>query len=197
MVPHAAHSRCRMLLSIAAGGLVVACPTETALAKGLFETFFEALGFRPAEVRPWVAPRPEHHTLRRRPPKARFVSLPPAQNAKQPAKPAAMSDAEIVAGILSDSTLRRGDIVIFPSGPRVFKGATSSSHKIPDFEDIRSSGFVADATRTKVLAITGFGAADMNVRVVKSSAGRARKGIRPRGWDAETVGSVLVDPGPR
>lgn len=166
---------------------------------GLFEALFGALGLHPpAQERPWMAPAPVHRTLRRRPPKPRLANLPPAQDAKQPAKPpAAISDAEVVAKILSDATLRRGDIVVFPSGPKVFEGAASHAHRISDFDDIRSSTFIADATRAKVLAMTGLVAADMNIRVVKTTAGRTRAGTRARGGDVEAVGSVQVEPGSR
>jgi hypothetical protein len=55
----------------------------------------------------------------------------PAQ-AKQPQ---VMSDGELVATILTDPSLRKGDIVMFPDGARVYRGSGRfSSHRASDFE---------------------------------------------------------------
>jgi hypothetical protein len=72
------------------------------------------------------------------------------------AKPARLTpDSEIVASLMKDSTLRRGDIVVFPDGPRVFKGAAgSSTHKESDFEDLHATQLVGRTTRGAVLTAT-------------------------------------------
>jgi hypothetical protein len=138
---------------LAAGCLFVAAPMGSAQAGGLFEAFFAALGFRAPALHPGFAPR--HRQPTRRPvPKVEFASLPPAEEIKT-AKPAvAPTDDEIVASILNDSTLRRGDIVVFPTGPRVFKGTPKRSHGMADFEDLRTSSSVAAGARADVLART-------------------------------------------
>src|SRR4051812_40192858 len=60
--------------------------------------------------------------------------------------------------LLADRTLRRGDIVVFPDGPRVFTGRAGSRHEVSDF--IRSSDAdVANPTR-KALAAMRVGAND-------------------------------------
>jgi hypothetical protein len=47
-----------------------------------------------------------------------------------------LTDAELVARILTDPTLRAGDVVEFPSGPRVYTGkGRFSSHRISDFAE--------------------------------------------------------------
>jgi hypothetical protein len=57
-----------------------------------------------------------------------------------------VSDAERIATIMSDPTLRRGDIVEFPDGPRLYRGnGRFSSHRVSDFEDVREAGLVSSA----------------------------------------------------
>jgi hypothetical protein len=50
-------------------------------------------------------------------------------------------DAELVESILTDPTLRRGDVVEFPDGPRVYRGSGRfSAHRVIDFEQVREAG---------------------------------------------------------
>src|SRR5215218_5466108 len=59
------------------------------------------------------------------------------------AKPARITpNAELVASLMADPTLRRGDVVVFPDGPRVYKGERGSSHGFRDFEPIQVSRLV-------------------------------------------------------
>jgi hypothetical protein len=52
-----------------------------------------------------------------------------------------MPSVELVENILSDPTLRRGDVIEFPDGPRVYKGnGRFSAHKVSDFEQVREAG---------------------------------------------------------
>jgi hypothetical protein len=154
MLAQGAGCQVRKLCWLALGGLLVAAPMGSAQAGGLFEALFPGLRFRPPVFRPWLAPR-HRPAARRAAPKVEFVSLPPADEIK-PAKPAvAPTDAELVASILNDSTLRRGDIVVFPTGPKVFKGTPKRSHAMADFEDLHTSSAIAAGARTEVLARTG------------------------------------------
>ncbi|ACA19254.1 conserved hypothetical protein [Methylobacterium sp. 4-46] len=63
--------------------------------------------------------------------------------------------SEARAALLRDPTLRHGDIVIMPEGPRVFVGAAGSAkHRPGEFEDVRRSRVVNDQTRRELLART-------------------------------------------
>jgi len=52
--------------------------------------------------------------------------------------------------LLADATLRDGDIVVFPEGPRVFKGRVGTKHHLDDFVAITNTS-VGSRTR-KLLA---------------------------------------------
>ena len=58
-----------------------------------------------------------------------------------------------VALLLQDSTLRPGDVVMFPDGPKVFTGG-SGRHSRADFQDINRSNAVPKDLRKAVLALT-------------------------------------------
>src|SRR5215207_3804064 len=86
---------------------------------------------------------PEHapRTIRRRP---KVVRTDP------PKAPGEMTNP--VPQLLADSTLRRGDIVTFPEGPKVFNGQPGTQHALTDFVPVsRAGGIVPHHTR-KVLA---------------------------------------------
>jgi len=121
---------------------------EPARALGIFEALF---GIRSQRFEPsygyYVPPPVRRRVIVKRPRLTiKLASLPPVREMpKVPKDPVVLSDAEIVAGLLADPTLRRGDIVVFPKGPKVFTGAPGSSHSPHDFEDVRSSSAVADS----------------------------------------------------
>ncbi|HEX2510424.1 MAG TPA: hypothetical protein VHK66_07880 [Microvirga sp.] len=106
---------------------------------------------------PFVQPffRPYREPARRAKPKPN-VPADAAPAMPTEAKPARLTpDAELVANFMKDSTLRRGDIVVFPDGPRVFKGtAGSSTHRASDFEDLHATHLVGRTTRSAVLTAT-------------------------------------------
>ncbi|HEV2560373.1 MAG TPA: hypothetical protein VGU45_17255 [Microvirga sp.] len=70
------------------------------------------------------------------------------------AKPARVApDEELVDALMRDSTLQRGDIVVFPDGPRVFNGnGRFTSHRMDDFETLSTSKLVNERTRREVTA---------------------------------------------
>jgi hypothetical protein len=71
------------------------------------------------------------------------------------AKPARIkADREIVADVMNDPSLQRGDIVVFPGGPRVFTGRSGSHRSARDFEPLDQSRLVASRTRAGILAAT-------------------------------------------
>ncbi|WP_091139338.1 hypothetical protein [Microvirga guangxiensis] len=45
-----------------------------------------------------------------------------------------------VPALLADSTLRRGDMVMFPDGLRVFAGRPGGPHKLTDFKPLAQAG---------------------------------------------------------
>jgi len=84
--------------------------------------------------------------------------------------------------LLTDPTLRNGDIVVFPDGPRVFKGSPGHKHQLKDFVAITQRS-VAPSTR-KLLAAMKIGPNDAWSQDI-SAPGR-----RIAASDVETTGSV-------
>ncbi len=60
--------------------------------------------------------------------------------------------ANPVPQLLADSTLRSGDLVMFPGGLRVFTGRTGSDHALADFEPLARSGKAVPAATRKMVA---------------------------------------------
>jgi hypothetical protein len=90
----------------------------------------------------------ERPVIRRRP-KPVVSSEPP----KVPAAPKAPGEVtNPVPALLSDSTLRRGDMVMFPDGLRVFTGSEGGQHKLSDFQPLARNGKSASADTRKLLA---------------------------------------------
>jgi hypothetical protein len=71
---------------------------------------------------------------------------------KKPIQPKPPSEiANPVPALLADSTLRPGDMVMFPDGLRVFTGKPGSSHKLADFKPLAQAGkHLSRATRKLV-----------------------------------------------
>src|SRR5215210_3136661 len=176
---------------------------EPAQALGIFESLF---GIRSQRFEPpygyYEPPPVRRRVIVKRPrPKVELASLPPVREMpKVPKDPVVLSDAEVVAGLLKDPTLRRGDIVVFPKGPKVFTGAPGSSHSPRDFENLRSSSAVADNTRRAVLALTRKTPQAASVKIAASPP-RALRATRRDGprlvGDVTVTGSVPVGTGAR
>jgi hypothetical protein len=58
-----------------------------------------------------------------------------------------------LAALLRDPTLRHGDIVMFPNGPRVFRGEPGSRHSPNDFAPLAAARDMAPSIRKIVLAM--------------------------------------------
>jgi hypothetical protein len=58
-----------------------------------------------------------------------------------------------VAALMKDSTLRGGDIVVLPDGPKVFKGGRTTPHRLSDFENVRRTKLVGEKTRRQLTAM--------------------------------------------
>ncbi|TGD95270.1 hypothetical protein [Methylobacterium nonmethylotrophicum] len=95
--------------------------------------------------------------------RTRYVALPKPEVKPQKAtevKPLAIAVSPLKSldartALLRDPTLRPGDIVIMPEGPRVFQGTPDSDkHKMADFHDVNRPGVVPAKTRKELLAMT-------------------------------------------
>jgi len=71
---------------------------------------------------------------------------------KKPIEPKPLGEiANPVPALLADSTLRPGDMVMFPDGLRVFTGKPGSSHTLADFKPLAQAGkHLSRATRKLV-----------------------------------------------
>jgi hypothetical protein len=87
--------------------------------------------------------------------------------------------------LLADATLRDGDIVVFPEGPRVFRGRVGTKHRMDDFAPVTKTN-VASGTR-KLLAAMKIGPNDAwSEDIVPQNRMAAR--------DVETTGSLKKRP---
>jgi hypothetical protein len=69
---------------------------------------------------------------------------------KMPQTPKAPGEtANPVPGLLADSTLRAGDMVMFPDGLRVFTGRAGDRHTMADFVPVARSGRAVPASTRK------------------------------------------------
>jgi hypothetical protein len=59
--------------------------------------------------------------------------------------------ANPVTELLADRTLRRGDLVMFPGGLRVFNGEPGSKHALTDFVPLSRAGSVVPSSTRKLL----------------------------------------------
>jgi hypothetical protein len=71
---------------------------------------------------------------------------------KKPIEPKPLGEiANPVPALLADSTLRPGDMVMFPDGLRVFTGKPGGAHKLADFKPLAQAGkYLSRATRKLV-----------------------------------------------
>jgi hypothetical protein len=84
--------------------------------------------------------------------------------------------------LLSDPTLRPGDIVMFPDGPRVFRGHRGAQHASADFVKVSAAKEVPKSTR-KALAAMSVGENSAWSSAVTSQ-------VAQRGVDVETTGAL-------
>jgi hypothetical protein len=183
----------RPIALVGAGILLLA--SSSAHAQGLFEMLFGAPQVhRPPPPVIYYVPQPQYEGLRpvepmpepnRRVPDIAFTRPPVMPTKAKPAR--AMSDKELVSSVLSDRTLERGDIVVFPDGPKVFRGRGGAPHRPSDFEDLGQSRLVSKSTRQTVLARTGTTDAPITVAEDDRRRGTGRSAdVR----DVATTGSI-------
>ena len=145
-----------------------AVPAQAQDIFGFFRLFAPPVARVPAyepyagRVVPDIEPRP----VRRRPKVVR-VEPPPIQVPVKPKTPGEVANP--VPELLADGTLRRGDIVMFPDGPRVFSGQVGAEHALAHFEPVSRAGPAVPAA-------------------TRQFAAKLRPG-RNDAWSAEKVGS--------
>jgi hypothetical protein len=145
MAPAPRHVAASLLITAALLG------AQPAQAQGLFDFLFGRPVARAPAYEPSYYPYAadfDRPAVRRRPKIVRAAPPP----VKMPTKPKAPGDiANPVPALLADSTLRRGDIVVFPDGPRVFSGDHGARHSLGDFEPLsQAASLVPPSTRKLV-----------------------------------------------
>ncbi len=121
-------------------------------------------------------------------PRPRLRPRKPAESAaiKMPDKPKAPGEVENpVPQLLADSTLRPGDMVMFPDGLRVFTGEPGERHTLADFKSLGRAKDVVPAATRKLAAHLLPG-----VNAAWSAEGLNRSGKLAGGAEVATTGSV-------
>jgi len=129
---------------------IIAAPAR---AQDIFG-FFRALSQPPAPVPTYRSfeyrrsSAPERRRAKARP------KLAPVEQAepKKPIEPRSPGDMDNpVPALMADSTLRSGDLVMFPDGLRVFTGRVGNQHTMADFKPLAQAGkHLSRATRKLV-----------------------------------------------
>lgn len=108
--------------------------------------------------------------------KLRYARLPKeereAEARPEPRKASKRAAKGPMAEVLNDPTLRPGDIVMFPDGPRVFNGTTEAPHRMASFEDATSSRVLGKGDRKLLASLGGIPAAPARVARAKVRPGR-------------------------
>lgn len=148
----------RLFLKIGFAGALLAAQAGTAhAAGGLFEVLGQIFAPQPTyrSVPPSMyAPQRPYLARPRRAAPSRNAGLPStkpngAHRVKGAPRP---PGSDPLAELMSDPTLRRGDIVILRRGAMVFRGG-AGPHEPADFEDARRSTLLGERTRRDLLAL--------------------------------------------
>lgn len=113
------------------------------------------LTYRHGPTERFQAYRAKRHSRSAQHPRIRYVALPPDPEkitGKQPVDAKAIA-ANPTAALLKDETLRPGDIVVLPSGPKVYTGDAGRKRRLSDFEDVRNSASIDKKTRALLLSM--------------------------------------------
>jgi hypothetical protein len=132
--------------------LISVVPAQAQGIFGLFRAFSQPAAPAPAPQTFGYQPDPGLEQPRRkaRPrPKPVAVVEPEIKKPIEPKPPGEIANP--IPALLADSTLRPGDMVMFPDGLRVFTGKPGSSHKLADFKPLAQAGkHLSRATRKLV-----------------------------------------------
>jgi hypothetical protein len=164
-----------------------AMPAQAQGIFGLFRAFSQP-----------AAPTPPPQSLEYQPDPA---VGPPRRKARPRPKPVAVEQVEIktpvepkpvgeianpVPALLADSTLRPGDMVMFPDGLRVFAGKPGGPHKLADFKPLaQADKYLSRATRKLVAHLLPAENVAWNADAVRSGGKLAANSD-----DISTTGSV-------
>ena len=131
---------------------ISAVPAQAQGIFGLFRAFSQPTPSAPQPQAFGYQPDPEFEQPRRKArPRPKPVVVEQLE-VKKPIEPKPMGEiANPVPALLADSTLRPGDMVMFPDGLRVFTGKPGASHKLTDFKPLAQAGkHLSRATRKLV-----------------------------------------------
>lgn len=148
-----------------------AVPAQAQGIFGLFRAFSQPAAPAPAPQSFGYQPDPGLEQPRR---KARPRPKPVAvveSEIKKPIEPKPPGEtSNPVPALLADSTLRPGDMVMFPDGLRVFTGKPGGSHKLADFKPLAQAGkHLSRATRKLVAHLLPAENIAWNTDAVRSS----------------------------
>jgi hypothetical protein len=173
--------------------VVLLCPIATSARAGEITVVYGIGG--PARVAPatrdtYAAPGPATtvEPSRARP---KIIVIEPL-----PARPVAPRSSSVLTNpvplLLSDPTLRAGDITMFPDGVRVFEGGTGSRRTLRDFVPLDAAQrFVSPPLRERLSALRPgwIGAWSADEAAALGTASDARLARRPvRGFEVVRVG---------
>jgi hypothetical protein len=131
---------------------ISAVPAQAQGIFGLFRAFSQPAAPtpppQPFEYQPDPAVEPPRRKARPRPKPVAVEQV----EIKTPVEPKPVGEiANPVPALLADSTLRPGDMVMFPDGLRVFTGKLGGPHKLTDFKPLAQAGkHLSRATRKLV-----------------------------------------------
>ena len=108
---------------------------------------------------------------------------PKPQVAAKPPDPATRENP--LAALLNDRTLRPGDVVVFPDGPRVFKGTPGPTHALVDFVKLPAAKGISRSART-ALAKVSVGDND----AWRSDLRAAKEQVAQTAPDVQTTGAI-------
>ena len=184
--------RLRFVASVLALLATVPPPAQAQDPFGFFRPFappvaphlYQPFGYEPA---PLVRPRPK---LRPRPKPAPIQEV----EVKKPQKPRSPGEStNPVPELLADSTLRPGDMVMFPDGLRVFTGKPGEKHKLSDFDPVSQAGKAVTSSSRKLVAGLRPGTnTAWSTDAVKSGGKLAINTKAVSARDVETTGSVKL-----
>ena len=137
-----------LALALSVPLLLNAAPARAELFFGLFKLFSGPVAQTPIHARRGYSAA-SHKVRQAR--EAVRVSRP---STRRPRPQVRNEVTNPVPKLLADRTLRRGDIVMFPDGARVFLGQSRTQHTMNDFEPIASAAkAVPQATRKLVASL--------------------------------------------
>jgi hypothetical protein len=139
---------CLLALALSVPLLLNAAPARAELFFGLFKLFSGPVA--QTSVHPRRGYSTASHNVRQARKAVRASQ--PSTRLPRPQVPNEVTNP--VPKLLADRTLRRGDIVMFPDGARVFLGQSRTQHTLNDFEPIASAAkAVPQATRKLVATL--------------------------------------------